>query len=66
MLDFRGWLEVVGPVSISFVDDEGDGTDELVPKLINKDHPGAMPVYDPKENPPTHKRRSKPIFAKKK
>jgi hypothetical protein len=56
MISFREWKkrqDETFRVSPSIVDDEGDGIDVLAPKLINRAHPGAMPVYSRDELPPT-------------
>ncbi len=73
MISFSEWRkrqDETFRLSPSMVDDEGDGLDNLVPKLITPSHPGAMPVYSQSDLPPTvkngGKRGSKPAFSKKK
>jgi hypothetical protein len=71
MISYREWRlresgGLVGPVSPSQVDDEGDGIEQV---LKNHPHP-AMDGINPKELPPTRKNggreKSRPIFSKKK
>ena len=57
MYSFLDWLDkresfVISP---SIVDDEGDGQEQVARNLFTRKNPGAMPVYDTREMPPTKK-----------